>query len=68
MQTFAQYANLGLCTVHISCKRSTVEIAVLYIHMHFAHGTTAENEVEKRTITLKAHAKCANVFVEVRIF
>ena len=47
MQTFAQYANLGLCTVHISCKRSMVEIAVLYIHMHFAHGTTAENEVEK---------------------
>ena len=47
MQTFAQYANLGLCTVHISCKRSTVEIAVLYIHMHFALGTTAENEVEK---------------------
>ena len=47
MQTFAQYGNLGLCTVHISCKRSTVEKAVLYIHMHFAHGTTAEKEVEK---------------------
>ena len=47
MQTFAQYANLGLCTVHISSKWSMVEIAVLYIHMHFALGTTAENEVEK---------------------
>ena len=54
------------CIFHVSGRRQKQPFCIFICTSHMA--LQRKTRWKKRTITLKAHAKCANVFVEVRIF